>query len=298
MSWRVLYVEESDSLSLYLDNIRVKKGTNEYTFPLSDISLVIVDNYKITLSINLLNACSLNNIPFISCGDNHHPLCILLPLHGHFESSKILFDQLKWSEEYKSKLWKFIVKKKIEGQRFVLNHLNKDSESISILDKYINEIEPFDSTNREGLAAKVYFRALFGNNFSRRDETTINACLNYGYSIIRAMICKVIVAKGLNTQLGIFHKGPENAFNLADDIIEIFRPIVDLFVCQRFLNEKIFTRDIRLKILELINYKIIVNEQKCTINHAIEKIVDGIIQFFNNGNLSNLISFEPVAYDL
>lgn len=298
MSWRVLYIEESDNLSLYLDNIKVKKGANELTFPLSDISLVLVDNYKLTLSVKLINACVEKNIPVVFCGDNHHPESMCLPVHGHFESSKVLFEQLKWREEDKGKLWQILIQQKIKNQLYVLKKCGGDVDSISTITKYIDEVDYYDETNREGLAAKVYFRSLFGKNFVRHDSDTINACLDYGYSVIRAMISKTLVAKGLNTQLGIFHKGPTNSFNLSDDIIEIFRPVIDLFVYSNFLNEKIFVRENRIRILEIINMKLIVCSQKITLNHTIERVADSVIKYFKDGIADDSLKFEPELYDL
>lgn len=298
MSWRVLYVEESELLSLYLDNFKVKKGTSELIFPLADISLVLIDNYKLNITVNLINACAKKNIPIVFCGDNHHPFSILTPIHSHFECTKVLFEQLKWREEEKGQIWQTIVKQKIKNQLFVLRQCKNDTESIGILTKYIDEVDFYDKTNREGLAAKVYFRSLFGKEFSRHDSDAINACLDYGYSVVRAMISKTLIAKGLNTQLGIFHKGPTNSFNLSDDVIELFRPVVDLFVYNNFLNEKIFVREHRLKILEIINMKLEIDFQKLTLNHAIEKVVDDLIKYFKEGVVGKSFDFEPVLYDL
>lgn len=299
MSWRVLYIEESESISLYLDNIKVKRATVELTFPLNDICMIVIDNYKLTLTVGLANACSIRNIPIIMCGDNHHPLNILLPLSGHYNSSKVFLEQLNWKEDYKERFWKLYIKQKIKNQLFILKRNKPEStEAISLIENFISEVENFDKTNREGLAAKVYFRALFGPTFSRQNEDTINACLNYGYSIIRSLISKIIVAKGLNPQLGIFHKGAANYFNLSDDVIEVFRPIIDNIVYCNFINDKIFTREHRTKLLEIVNMKLEINNQKLTLNHSVEKVVDGIIGFFKNGNEEFLASFVPVLYDL
>lgn len=299
MSWRVLYVEESESLSLYLDNVKVKRGTVELMFPLNDIAMVVIDNYKLLITINLFLAFSSRNIPVVICGDNHHPFNITLPLNGHYNSSKIFLDQINWDKNLKAKFWKIYIKQKIRNQLFVVKKAKPENEAtISILSNYIEEVVDMDETNREGLAAKIYFKSIFGQSFSRHSNDTINACLDYGYSIIRAVISKCIIAKGLNSQLGIFHKGPSNYFNLSDDVIEIFRPIIDLYVYNHFLNEKIFTREHRIKILEIINKKILIDEQKITINHAVEKVIDGIIKFFKDGQVDSLITFEPLLYDL
>lgn len=298
MSWRVLYIEESDSISLYLDNIKVKRGANELMFPLIDIAVIVVDNKRLNITVGLINACALRNIPLITCGDNHHPHTIILPLHGHFESSKVLYNQLNWSEKQKSHIWQMIVKNKIKSQYYVAKLVNPNNENINLIERYISEVQPNDETNREGLAAKVYFRCLFGSTFSRHNEDTINACLDYGYSIIRALISRTLVAKGLNTQLGIFHKGSQNMFNLSDDVIELFRPMVDLYVFNNFLNEKIFLREHRMKLLEMLNYKIKIIDQKVTVNHAIEKVVDAIIRFFKEGVVDNTLEINPELYDL
>ena len=298
MSWRVLYVEESDGLSLYLDNVKVKRAANEFVFPLSDILLILLDNYKLTITVNLINACAKRNIPIITCGENHHPISLVLPLSGHFEASKIQMGQLEWTQELKGLFWQRYIKQKIKNQLYVIRKIKPEHESVSIIEKYINEVEIFDNTNREGLAAKLYFRALFGERFSRHDDDLINASLDYGYSVLRAVISKVVVAKGLNPHLGIFHRGQQNAFNLSDDIIEIFRPIIDLFVYTNFLNEKIFTREHRHKILEILNMKISLLDKKYTIHHVVEKVVDDLIKYFKDGKADIAISFDPELYDI
>lgn len=298
MSWRILYIEESDSVSLYLDNVKIKKAANEFTFPLGDILLVMIDNNKLTITINLINACSKRNIPILTCGDNHHPLSIILPLNGHFEASKIFLDQLGWSNSLKQHFWQLYIKQKLRNQLFVLKKSAPNDGSIPIITKYIDEVEENDKTNREGLAAKIYFKALFGAQFSRHDSDALNASLDYGYSILRALISKVIISKGLNAQLGIFHRGAQNPFNLSDDVIEIFRPIIDLYVYQNFLNNKIFSRETRLKILEILNMKILYKDTKITLHHLVEKIVDEMIRFFKDGKADICINFDPLVYDL
>lgn len=105
--------------------------------PLSDISLILIDNFKLACTINILNACSFRNIPVVICGDNHHPYSIVLPLHGHLESTKVLFEQMGWSEEYKSKLWKVIIKRKIENQLFVLSKTSNEVVAMDTLRKTI-----------------------------------------------------------------------------------------------------------------------------------------------------------------
>ncbi len=298
MSWRIVYIEEADYLSLHLDNLKVTKGNDDTTIPLGDINSIIIDNYKTTLSVNLLNKCMDYKINVVLCDMKHLPNTIIYPYSGNYQASLVLKNQLSWKEENINKAWQIIVKGKIINQIKVLKENNKSIDVINKLSNYLNEIEPLDATNREGLAAKLYFKELFGNNFLREDENTINACLNYGYSIIRSMIARSLVAKGLNPHIGIFHKGQFNDFNLADDIIEVFRPIIDNYVYNNFLNEQFFTRDIRLKIVSSLIRKILYNGKKQSISNVISSYVDNILSALNTGSYNNIYFPEVKIYDI
>lgn len=298
MSWRIVYIEEADYLSLHLDNLKVSKGNDDTTIPLSDINSIIIDNYKTTLSVNLLNKCMDYKVNIVLCDMKHLPNTIIYPYSGNYQASLVLKEQLSWKEENIRRVWKIIVEGKIINQMKVLKENNKSIDVILKLSHYLNEIEPLDVTNREGLAAKLYFRELFGEKFLREDENTINACLNYGYSIIRSMIARTLVAKGLNPHIGIFYKGQFNDFNLADDIIEVFRPIIDNYVYNNFLKETFFTREMRLNIVSSLTRKVRYNEKKQSISNVINAYIDGIIQALNTGNYSHIYFPEIKIYDI
>ncbi|MDD3422305.1 MAG: type II CRISPR-associated endonuclease Cas1 [Bacilli bacterium] len=298
MGWRIIYIEESDNISLHLDNIKVKSGVSELLIPLIDINALIIDNYKTTVTLNLLNKCLEYNVNVIICDHQHHPQGLVLPISGHYLSPIIFQKQMQWKDEQKSLLWRRIVKNKIFGQTLVLYELGKDQEVIDKMLAFSNEIVGNDDGNREGLCAKMYFRELFGKDFYRDKECVINAGLDYGYSIFRSLISKVIVSKGLHPNLGIFHKGTSNYFNLSDDIIEVFRPIVDLYVYNNLLDQQIFKKDHRLELIRLTTYKILYKNKKQTIFNVIEDYVDSIIAFFDKGDVSRITCITPVLYDL
>lgn len=298
MSWRIIYIEEADYLSLHLDNLKVTKGNDETTIPLGDINSIIIDNYKTNLSVNLLNKCMDYKINMVLCDMKHLPNTIIYPYSGNYQASLILKEQLSWNKENIDKVWQRIVKGKIINQIKVLKNNDKSNEVINKLVIYLNEVEEFDSTNREGLAAKIYFRELFGNDFIRETDNTINACLNYGYSIIRSMIARTLVAKGLNPHIGIFHKGQFNDFNLADDIIEVFRPIIDNFAYINFFNEEFFTRNIRLLIVSSLARKILYNGKKQSIHNVISAYVDSIINALKTGDTNHIYFPEVNIYDV
>lgn len=294
MGWRILYIEKSDYLNSYLDNLKVKNGNNETTIPFSDIDSIVIDNHYMNMSVGFINKCVEYKINLVICDYYHLPSSLLLPYSGNYQSSLMLQKQLKWTEEQKGILWKAIVEAKLKNQRKVLIISKKDDYSIDLLEKYINEVEIYDETNREGLGAKVYFRALFGNDFIRQNEDSINSSLNYGYSILRSQICRSLIARGLNAHLGIFHKGPNNTFNLADDIIEVFRPIIDLWVYKNVNYETLFNNEIRMSLVELTTKKISYGNM-ITITNAINILIDKIINFFETGNMEYL-TFPDVIY--
>lgn len=296
MSWRVLYIEESDKLSLYLDNIKVIKNDEEILVPIKDIHSLIVDNYKILLSVHLLNALSHANVNVVLCGVDHLPQTIFFPLFGNSNAAASLKKQLKWDGLRKKILHQKIVRRKVKHQKELLMAVDKHNPEIEILSKYEKEVELGDETNREGLAAKQYFKGLFGDEFKRFENDIINAGLNYGYAILRSQISKTLVSKGLNTTIGIFHKNPTNNFNLSDDIIEPFRPIIDYWVYKNLMEEEIFLRDHRLELINQTTKDVYFKNTRQTIFNAISMYVDSILTFLDTGDVDKL--FHPeIKYD-
>jgi CRISPR-associated protein Cas1 len=294
MSWRIIYIEESDTLSLYLDNIKVKRNDDTLLLPLSDLHTIILDNYKINLSVHLINALAKNNINLVSCDVDHLPIAIIMPIHGSYYTPKRLYEQLSWKEDKRSYVHQKIVVNKIRNQLNLIKHISNDKYSIDLLFKYKKEVTLADKTNREGLAAKVYFAAIFGKDFKRFDKDVINAGLNYGYAILRSQISKTLVGKGLNTCLGIFHKGISNSFNLSDDIIEVFRPIIDKWVYDNLMEAEIFKKEHKIELIKQTTKNLYFKGKKQTIFNVISMYVDSILNYFNNGEE---IEFPLINYN-
>lgn len=298
MGWRVIYIEESEYLNLYLDNLKVKKNSQDLLIPLKDIHTLIIDNYKAVLSINLINKCSEENINLILCGLDHMPITTLLPLSGNNKTPLILRKQFAWSDEVKQFIQMMIVKAKISNQIAVLKKHKKNVDVISRVKRFIDEVNIGDTTNREGLSAKMYFRELFGDSFTRFEEDVINAGLNYGYSILRSQISKVILGKGLNPSIGLFHHGPENMFNLSDDIIEVFRPIIDDWVISNLKEEKIFKREHRLELIKLTTKKYRYNNEDHTFFNVVNMYVSNLLEYIEKGEVNNLVFPKFEEYDI
>ena len=291
MGWRILYIEQANSMKLYLDNIKVTNDLGEVTIPLCDVHTIVVDNQQVLISVPLINKCSEYNVNLIFCSLEHMPKCVLNPLNGNFQTPAILKKQLAWSKELKDIIWKKIVINKINNQCDLLSSTNKNIDVINHIREFTKDIDNGDTTNREGLAAKMYFRELFGSKFRRFDEDVKNAGLNYGYAVLRSQISKTIIAKGLNANIGIHHIGYDNFFNLSDDIIEVFRPIIDEYVYKNMIDSILFTKDNRLGLIKQTSKDVYINGTKQTLFNAIEIFLEKIMNCFETGDIEQ---FSPI----
>ena len=297
MSHRVIYIEKCEYLRLYLDNLKVEYNDNEILLPISDIQILVIDNYKSSLSIPLINKLTENNVCTIICGIDHLPKSYILPMNGHFAQSGNINKQIYWNENKKKKIQQKIVKAKIYNQIEILKKNDKSFDVIQKLFQFIDEVQTGDSTNREGLAAKMYFKEMFGDDFIRFDDDVINAGLNYGYSIFRSLISSIVVAKGYLPNIGIFHKGKQNMFNLSDDIIEVFRPIVDDYVLNNMLDDILFKQEHREALIQLTNKKVRIDNRKQTIPNAIHIYIENIFKELESDEETYLFPL-PHCYDL
>ncbi len=297
MSYRVIYVEKCEYLKLYLDNLKVEIKNDSILFPISDIQILVIDNYQSNMSVPLINKLTDYNVCTIICGVDHLPKSYILPMNGHFSSSGNIFKQICWDEKRKNDLHAMIVKLKILNQIEILKMNQKNFDVVKKLYEFANSIVSGDKSNREGLAAKMYFRELFGDSFIRFEEDVINAGLNYGYAIFRSLITSIIVAKGYIANIGIFHKGKQNMFNLSDDIIEVFRPIVDDYVYKEMMEDILFKQSHREALIQLTNKKIMIDDKKQTVSNAISLYLDSIFKYLD-GEIDSILYPLPVIYDL
>lgn len=294
MSWRTIYISESERLGLYLDNLLIIKNGEEYKIPLRDIGSIIVEDNRTVITLKLINKILEYNILLVFCDDKYNPIGILNSTTGYFRQSKLVNQQINWDKNLKDILWKEIVKIKLENQKFVLKKLKKDEEVVKNIEKYIQEVESGDSTNREGLGAKIYFKELYGATFIRGDKDIINSALNYGY----AKIARVIAGKGLLTYLGIHHKSEYNQFNLASDIIEVYRPLVDYFVYMYMKHALYFSKEDRIELINLLNAKVCQGKYMESVSNSIEKYIDMIIEYFETGvfNIEKIPSMSKFEF--
>lgn len=219
--------------------------------PIEDIGFVILEHQQTNITLPLLNALSDNNVTVIFCGDNFMPNAMLMNLDSNKTQGESYRAQIEASEPLKKGLWKQIVEAKIRNQAALLNKLGKDGDKLK---PYYTNVKSGDSDNREGVAAKIYWNELFGTDFIRsRKGIEPNNMLNYGYTLLRAAVARALMGSGLFPAFGIFHRNRYNAFPLADDIMEPYRPYVDEIVFEMYANgERELTKDVKSHLLRLL----------------------------------------------
>lgn len=197
--------------------------------PIEDLGFLVLDHPQITLSHPVILLLQQQNVAIISCDESHLPLGLMLPMSGHVEHSERLKHQINCSEPLRKQLWKQTVEAKIFQQKEVLRKLNIEHESLL---RYMNEVKSGDSTNMEGIAAQYYWKQLFDDFTRERKGDAPNNFLNFGYAVLRSMVARALVSSGLHPTIGIFHRNKYNAYCLADDIMEPYRPYVDQLVVE------------------------------------------------------------------
>lgn len=292
MSWRTVVVASSAKLDYQMGYLVIRK--EEITkIHLSEISILIIENTAVALTAALLCELTKKKIKVVFCDEKRNPSSELIPYYGSHDTSAKIRKQITWSEQAKKAVWTEIVSEKIKQQAEHLEIYSKPEASM--LYSYIHEITFGDETNREGHAAKVYFNALFGKDFTRTEDNSINAALNYGYGIILSCFTREIVANGYLTQLGVFHDNMFNQFNLASDLMEPFRPIVDRVVVR--LNPQQFEHDEKVEILRLLENEVVIANRKEYVNNAIAIYTRSVFEALNDNDAS-LIKFYRVEQSI
>lgn len=285
MTWRIIVIDNRAKLELKLSHLVVRQdGNRVQKIYLKDISHIIVNTTEASITFALLNEIVKNKIKLIFCDESRNPTAEVSALYSSYNTSEKIRLQIKWDEYTKGEVWQLIVKQKIRNQRNLLEEAGKPE--YALLEKYIEEVELKDATNREGHAAKVYFNALFGKSFSRSDDTNINAALNYGYAILLASINRQVVSNGYLTQIGIFHDNIFNQFNLSSDLIEPWRWLVD----NQVYNNKIetFDKEEKIELINLINEFVTIDNKYCRVNQALEIYIRSVFDALNNRDVSLL----------
>ena len=285
MSWRIVVVSSSAKLDYQMGFLVVRKDIIQ-KIHLNEISTLILESTAISLTAALVSELIKRKIKIIFCDEKRNPCGEIVPYYGSHDTSIKIKNQVVWETSIKQAVWTEIVSEKIRKQKEFLEEMKRD-ESL-ILHNYLQEIQFADATNREGHAAKVYFNALFGMDFTRTEESPVNAALNYGYSIILSAFNREIVSNGYITQLGIFHDNRFNHFNLASDLMEPYRILVDRKVYT--MKPKKFEHDEKMEMVDVLNQEVFVADRNEYVNNAIKIYTRSVLDALNEQDIS-LIRF-------
>ena len=285
MSWRIIVITGRAKLDLQLGYMVVR--SEEITkVALNEISMVLIESTAVSITTSLLAELAKRKVKVIFCDEKRNPCSELVNYYGSHDTSNKVRKQIAWKQSTKEAVWTEIVTEKIRKQKETLEYWGK--EEAQLLSSYLNEITWNDGTNREGHAAKVYFNALFGLDFTRTADIPVNAALNYGYSIILSAFTREVVANGYITQLGLFHDNMFNQFNLASDLMEPFRPLVDRLVAHMTLVE--FEHTQKMELVNLMNQEVMINERCELISNAIKIYCKSVFDALEDADVS-LIRF-------
>ncbi len=286
MSWRIVVIKSKTKLDYKMEYLVVRTEEKTTRIHISEISLLLIESTAVSLTAYLIAELAKKKVKVIFCDEKSNPISELCNLYGSYDTSRKIKEQINWKEETKKLVWADIVRTKIRGQ--LSNIPISFEKERQLLNEYINQIEPLDITNREGHAAKVYFNALFGKNFSRSDGNVINSALNYGYSILLSVFNREIVSSGYLTQIGIFHSNMFNNFNLSCDMVEPFRPFVDKAVLR--LNPTKLEHEEKVKIVNVLNETIQIGGQNHYISNAIHIYTSSVLEALLENDVSKIKS--------
>lgn len=284
---RTILIENKAAISTKNLQLVIKTEIKESTVPIEDIGFLVIDNQEIYISIPAINLLIESNTALIVCNSNHLPNGMFLNLNSHHIQQEIFRNQIEASLPLKKQLWQQTIIEKIKNQGYLLE---KITGSTNHFDYLASKVQSGDTTNMEGVAASQYWKSFFEVDFKReRFGDYPNNFLNYGYAILRAATARALSGSGLLNTLGIHHKSKYNAFALADDIMEPFRPIVDekVFELMQNYNEQELNTALKSELLQILTRTVYFKEEKSPLMVALQKTASSLQQCYS-GDLKKI----------
>lgn len=280
MSWRTVIISSRCKLDLKMGYMVIRSDDVKRIF-LDEIAIVMIENPAVSMTGCLLSELINRKIKVIFCDNERIPQAELVPYYGCHDTSRKIRYQLSWTAPIKGAVWERIVAMKIQKQADFLLKLGHNREN-ELLKSYIEQIEFQDATNREAHAAKVYFNAVFGMDFTRSDVSPVNAALDYGYTILLSAFTREIAANGYLTQLGLHHENVFNRYNLASDLMEPFRILVDKTVYS--LQPSELSKEIKRSLINIVNTYVYIGNEQQTVLNAIGIYTRSVFESLNTEN--------------
>lgn len=282
MGWRSVMISRPAKLRREHFSLAIEQEETAFV-PFEDIAIIVLNHREIQLTHPVLSACADYGIGLYATGDNHQPNGVFLPFLAHSRTTRLMRKQMDIPRPLAKQAWANIIRRKIENQTAVLRFCAKNG--VDRMDSYARRVRSGDTENLEGQAAAFYFTQLFGQGFYRAEERWANVALDYGYAVLRGAIARGLVAHGMHPPIGLFHASEQNAFNLADDLIEPFRPLVDLHVAKNpaFTEGDLAPQD-KAALVALLNVDVGMPQGKMSVLSAIEYAVESLVRLFEQGD--------------
>jgi CRISPR-associated protein Cas1 len=282
VTWRSIVISRPAKLRREQFRLAVEQEKTAFV-PFEDIAVIVLNHREITLTHPVLSACGEYGISLFATGNTHHPSGVFLPFLSHSRATRWLRLQLDLPRPVAKQTWATIVRQKIVNQATCMQLMG--CEGTDRLDSYARRVRSGDVGNLEGQAAAFYFAQLFGKGFHRDQARFTNAALDYGYAVLRGTIARGLVAHGLLPSLGIFHASEQNAFNLADDVIAPFRPLVDLFVAKYgYAQDDELRPEHKVALVGLLNVDVAMPRGKMSVLSAIEQTIESLARIYDGGS--------------
>lgn len=283
MVWRSVVISQPAKLKREHFALVVEQAQSARV-PFEDIAVIVLNNREITLTHPVLSACAEYGISLFSTGDNHQPNGVFLPFLQHSRATRMQRLQLDLDKPTAKRAWATIVQTKIRNQAQCMRL--RRIEDPERLESYARRVRSGDTGNMEAQASAYYFPQMFGRSFHRSQEVWINAALDYGYAVMRGACARALVAHGMLPSLGLFHSSEQNAFNLADDLIEPYRPVVDLYVAEQ--RPPADTEDLRpadkLGLIALLNVDVAMPRGAMSVLASVEQAAESLARLFDGGS--------------
>ena len=277
---RTLFIEKKAILNTRYEQLLIQTDARKSSVPIEDIGFIVIEHPETYISVPLMNKLINQNAAVIFCDEKHMPVSMLLNLEGHYLQQELFQKQLQATEPLKKQLWQQIITQKISNQSTLLKIKGKAPNPLS---RYAGKVLSGDSDNREGAAAAYYWKHLFDFDFQRdRHGDYPNLFLNYGYIVLRAAVARALAGSGLLPTLGIHHHNRYNAFCLADDVMEPFRPLVDakvIHIMQHY-DDRELTTAVKSELLQTLSTTVYFGNIKSPLMVALQQTCSSLQQCF------------------
>lgn len=299
MAFRNIIIESPAHISVKNSQLVIRTD-GEHSLALEDISALLIESRQTTITAAALSRLGQGGCAVFVCDEKHMPCAVLTGFARHSRELGVLQSQLGVGEVLKKRLWQGIVTAKIMNQARCLRLCGRESAAEG-LESMAAQVRSGDAGNTEATAALRYFPALFGRGFTRGEENGVNAGLNYGYAILRGCLARCLAVYGFLPALGLHHRSELNSFNLADDLMEPFRPVVDRLVSLCFEEDTSLTPENKRLLFNCLNLDILSGGQKHSVAYAAERLVQSLARSLERNEpgllLPELVELRQHSYE-